>query len=334
MRCGISCYARLYFGSDGSFSFDALVNRYNSDLANGLGNLASRTLKMIQDYRGGVPPVGPNDESIVERSRDIVRSVKEAYEQFEFSKALELSWGFVGMLDKFIVERAPWKLAKDETKADLLDQTLATVFEGLRQICVLAYPVIPHTSQRIWEQMGMTKPLDQLTWDEVTVSKQIGTLGPVYPRLDVKATVEKMQELEVVEKARQAELLGHAKEEPSAAAIPISPIAPSISIDDFAKVDLRVGQVKSAEPVKGADKLLHLKIDIGEAEPRTIVAGIALAYKPEALVGRKVVIVANLEPRKLRGITSQGMIVAASLEGGSPVLAAFLEDVPVGARLK
>jgi methionyl-tRNA synthetase len=135
-----------------------------------------------------------------------------------------------------------------------------------------------------------------------------------------------MQELEEIEKSRQAALTGQ----------PVETAAPAnfISIDDFAKVDLRVGEVKSAEPVKGADKLLHLKVDIGEAEPRSIVAGIALAYKPEQLVGRKVVIVANLQPRKLRGLTSQGMIVAASLEGGSPVLAGFLEDVPVGARLK
>jgi methionyl-tRNA synthetase len=142
-----------------------------------------------------------------------------------------------------------------------------------------------------------------------------------------------MQELEEIEKHRQAVLMGKSGA-PAAAAPPVSASSEFISIDDFAKVDLRVGEVKSAEPVKGADKLLHLKVDIGEAEPRTIVAGIALAYKAEQLIGRKVVIVANLQPRKLRGLTSQGMIVAASLEGGSPVLAAFLEDVPVGARLK
>jgi methionyl-tRNA synthetase len=150
----------------------------------------------------------------------------------------------------------------------------------------------------------------------------------------METTIEKMQALELEEKKHQAALLGKTLEPEAAAASAITPIAPSIAIDDFVKVDLRVGVVKSAEPVKGADKLLHLKVDIGEAEPRTIVAGIALAYKPEALVGRKVVIVANLEPRKLRGITSQGMIVAASLEGGAPVLASFLEDVPAGARLK
>jgi methionyl-tRNA synthetase len=133
-----------------------------------------------------------------------------------------------------------------------------------------------------------------------------------------------------VEKQRQAALLGKAPEP----AVPVAPLAPTITIDDFSKIDLRVGEVKSAEKVKGADKLLHLKVDIGEPEPRTIVAGIALAYQPEQLIGRKVVIVANLEPRKLRGLTSQGMIVAASLDGGMPVLAAFLENVAVGARLK
>jgi methionyl-tRNA synthetase len=144
-----------------------------------------------------------------------------------------------------------------------------------------------------------------------------------------------MQELESEEKARQAALMGiKAEETPASAQAAPAPVSDLIAIDDFAKVDLRVGEVKSAEKVKGADKLLHLKIDIGEAEPRSIVAGIALAYQPEQLVGRKVVIVANLQPRKLRGLTSQGMIVAASLEGGSPVLAGFSEDVPVGARLK
>jgi methionyl-tRNA synthetase len=320
----------IVFGSDGSFSFDALVNRYNSDLANGLGNLASRTLNMIQQYRNGLVPDAPYDETIVERSRDIIESAQEAYDRFEFSKALELIWSYISVLDKFIVERAPWKMAKDPAKALLLDETLATIFESLRQICMLVYPVIPHASQKIWEQLGIEKPLDQVSWNEAVSSKNIAGMAPIFPRLDVKTTVEKMQELEVVEKAHQAALLG----KPAEPEVPISPLAPGITIDDFSKIDLRVGLVKSAEPVKGADKLLHLKVDIGEAEARTIVAGIALAYKPAELVGRKVVIVANLEPRKLRGLTSQGMIVAASLEGGKPVLAAFLEEVPVGARLK
>jgi len=151
----------------------------------------------------------------------------------------------------------------------------------------------------------------------------------VFPRADTKLMIEKMKEGEAAELVRQQTLMGVAPP-PLVAAQNSS----HITIDDFIKVDLRVGEVKSASVVKGADKLLHLQVDIGEPQPRSIVAGIALAYKPEALVGRKVVIVANLAPRKLRGLESQGMIVAASLEGGNPVLASFLEDVPIGARLK
>jgi methionyl-tRNA synthetase len=167
--------------------------------------------------------------------------------------------------------------------------------------------------------------------------QKVREIEAVFPRADAKAVIEKMKDLETVELARQQALLG----KPPLSVSPPPPIvesvengSPQITIDDFAKVDLRVGVVKSAVPVKNADKLLHLAVDIGEAQPRSIVAGIALAYKPEALVGRKVVIVANLAPRKLRGLESQGMIVAASLGDGAPVLASFLEDVPIGARLK
>jgi methionyl-tRNA synthetase len=151
----------------------------------------------------------------------------------------------------------------------------------------------------------------------------------VFPRIDAKLAIPEMRALEEEEAARQAALLGK-----TVAPAPAAEVSPHISIDDFAKVDLRVARVLAAEPVKGATKLLKLTIDVAEAEPRTLVAGIAEAYQPEQLIGRKVVIVANLEPRKLRGITSNGMIVAASIEGGKPVLAGFLEDVPVGARLK
>jgi methionyl-tRNA synthetase len=180
-----------------------------------------------------------------------------------------------------------------------------------------------------------------LHWGHLEAGQKIGEIAPVFPRAEPHTAIDKMKELEVEEFARQQMVLG--KPVPAAvtsstpaAGLPagISAIAPTITIDDFAKVDLRVGLVKSAVAVKGADKLLHLQIDIGEAQPRSIVAGIALAYKPEALIGRKVVIVANLAPRKLRGLESQGMIVAASLEGELPALAAFIEDVPVGARLK
>ena len=327
----------IVFGQDGSFSYDALIGRYNSDLANGLGNLASRTLNMIQQYREGIIPSSVGDGTIAEITAKATLNAIAAYDSFDFSKALEQIWTIVAAVDKFIVERAPWKLAKDasaETQKKL-DNTLYTSAEALRIACALANPVMPHATEAIWQQLGFAEPLDKLkieslNWAGLSAGQKIGIIAPVFPRIDLKPAVEKMQELEVIEKNRQAALVG-APASPAPATPPQSEL---ITIDDFSKIDLRVGEVKSAEPVKGADKLLHLKIDIGEAEPRTIVAGIALVYKPEQLIGRKVVIVANLQPRKLRGITSHGMIVAASLEGGAPVLAGFHEDVPPGARLK
>jgi len=171
-----------------------------------------------------------------------------------------------------------------------------------------------------------------LHWGHLKGGQTLGQVSGVFPRADAKAAIDQMMELEKLEVTRQLELMGKKPEPAPAAAVATG--TPPITIDDFVKVDLRVGIVKDAAVVKGSDKLLHLHVDIGEPEPRSIVAGIALAYKPEALVGRKVVIVANLAPRKLRGVESQGMIVAASREGDLPVLASFLEDVPIGARLK
>ena len=329
----------IVFGQDGSFSFDALVQRYNSDLANGLGNLASRTLNMLQQYRAGATPASFEDGEMSASVSALYSDVAAHYAAFDFSKALERIWTLIDKIDKLIVKVAPWKLAKDESSAaqQNLDRVLYTALESLRIVSGLVSPVLPHSAQRIWEQLGYTDqlahhPIEEFQWNAAKLPAKIGEIAGVFPRLDVAATVQKMQDLEEVEKARQAALLGHApKTEP---AVPTAPLAPTIAIDDFTKIDLRVGEIKTAGKVKGADKLLHLTIDIGESTPRTIVAGIALAYQPEQLIGRKVVIVANLEPRKLRGLTSQGMIVAASLEGGSPVLAGFLEDVPVGARLK
>ena len=331
----------IVFGQDGSFSFDALVGRYNSDLANGLGNLSSRTLNMIEQYRGGVVPESSCDRTVADVARAATRATIDAYDKFEFSRALEHIWSIISSVDKFIVERAPWKLAKDQSPESQkkLDETLYTAAEALRLICALAHPVLPHSTTEIWRQLGFKDSLEDvraghLDWGSLDTGQKIGAIAPVFPRLDLKPTVQKMQELEEVEKNRQAALMGKVPEHSAGAQTPTAPVSDLITIDDFSKVDLRVGEVKSAEPVKGADKLLHLKVDIGEPEPRTIVAGIALAYRPEQLIGRKVVIVANLAPRKLRGFTSQGMIVAASLEDGSPVLAGFHEEIAPGARLK
>jgi methionyl-tRNA synthetase len=325
----------IVFGQDGAFSSDALVDRYNSDLANGLGNLASRTLSMIKQYRGGaIPQAGESSLGTV--AADTIKATVQAFDEFQFSRGLEAVWGLISAVDKYIVEQAPWKLAREQGAEAKLDATLYTAAEALRIATVLLYPIMPESTQKIWTQLGMKESLEDtqvqsLAWGQLPPGQKIGEIAAVFPRIDVKEAVEKMKALEATATAEQALLLGKS-------AAPSEPSAPAsdnrISIDDFAKVDMRVGVVLSAEPVKGANKLLHLKVDIGEAEPRELVAGIAEAYQPEQLIGRKVVIVANLEPRKLRGIQSNGMIVAASLEGGKPVLAGFLEDVPVGARLK
>jgi len=327
----------VVFGQDGSFSYDALIGRYNSDLANGLGNLVSRTLTMIRQYRDGVAPGGSID-AIAALARKTIVEVPTAFDAFEFARGIEAVWSFLSALDKLIVEQAPWKLSKsqDPEAPARLDATLYTAAESLRIAAVLLAPLLPESTAKIWQQLGMTEPLesvrlDTLAWGQLPPGQTIGEIAAVFPRIEMKEAIAKMQELEARVTEEQNAMLGKT---PAPAAPAAAPQTDRISIDDFAKVELRVGQVLSAEPVKGATKLLHLKIDIGEPQPRTILAGIAEAYEPEQLIGRKVVIVANLQPRKLRGIESNGMIVAASLEGGPPVLAGFLEDVPIGARLK
>jgi methionyl-tRNA synthetase len=329
----------VVFGQDGNFSWEAMVTRYNSDLANGIGNLVSRTLSMITQYRHGVIPAAESDPVIAAHAEQVIAQFKESFDALQFSKGLEALWTLLSSVDKLIVERAPWKLIKSGEAADQekLNQTLYTAAEAVRVAAALLSPVLTESSAKIWAQLGMKEPLsvlrvDELRWGQLPGEQKIGETGPVFPRIDVKAAVDKMAELEEKEKQRQDILIGKVAEVPAGPAP--APIAPPITIDDFVKVDLRVGLVKSAINVKGSDKLLHLSVDIGEAQPRSIVAGIAEAYKPEQVLNRKVVIVANLAPRKLRGIESQGMIVAASLEGGTPALAAFLEEVPIGARLK
>ena len=298
----------ITFGQDGSFSYDALIQRYNSDLANGLGNLASRTL--THD-----PPVSRRRDSAIgrrwakspKRRAGPPRSTLDAFDEFNFSKGLEIIWAFISVIDKFIVERAPWKLAKDRDplRQKLLDETLYTAAEALRIICAWIYPVMPASARKIWEQLGMPEPIEDVTiadlhWGKLQAGQKIGKVAGVFPRLDAKTAIDKMQELELQEKARQAALFAppHGRRSGPPQRRPLPARSPSTI---SSKVDMRVGQVLAAERVKGADKLLHLKVDIGEPEPRSIVAGIAEAYTPEQLIGRKVVIVANLQPRKLRG---------------------------------
>jgi methionyl-tRNA synthetase len=230
---------------------------------------------------------------------------------------------------------------------------LYTAAEALRIATALAHPVVPDATAKIWRQLGLGDiqklALGELAWGQLPLGTKLGDVHPVFPRAD-KSAIERMQKMEEEQRGAPAPDTENAPAlksgpAPLSGPLPIEPVpsttqaaaAPAqdgrISIDDFAKIELRVGLVKVAERVPKADKLLRLEIDIG-TEVRQVLAGIAEAYDPESLVGRKVVIVANLAPRKLRGMESNGMIVAASLEGGKPVLASFLEDVPVGARLK
>ena len=340
----------VVFGQDGSFSFDALVQRYNSDLANGLGNLASRTLTMINRYfQGRVPEApqsaaGPAESLIAEIARKTIQDFGAHFDQFQFSRALESAWSLVAAVDKYIVENEPWSLGekalgekKDEASRARLATVLYTSAEALRIATALAHPVMPDATAKIWTQMGLGDiqklALSDLAWGQLPPGTKLGEVQPVFPRAD-KSAVERMQNMEDQQRGAVAE--SPASAAPAATPAPAASPASAdgkITIDDFAKIELRVGVVKVAERVPKSDKLLRLEIDIG-TEVRQVVAGIAEAYAPEPLIGRKVVIVANLAPRKLRGLESNGMIVAASLEGGKPALASFLEDVPIGARLK
>ena len=346
------------FGQDMSFSYDGLIQRFNSDLANDLGNLVNRTITMLAQYCGGTIPA-PVSLTKQEGIVGLIARYRAAFDRFDFSAALSAVWGLVAEANKLIVETKPWDLAKSVATSDQekLKDTLYTVAESLRVISVLLYPVMPSSAQRVWKQLGQNGRLENERIDDGLKSRRlaagtyVGKPEPIFLRLDKAATLQKLEALAETDRNRDQpkEALKSVQTEsgktPDAAPAPASesptpspqPLAPSpekISIEDFAKVDMRVGQVVAAERVPGAHKLLKLNVDIG-AEVRQVVAGIAEAYAPEQLVGMKVVIVTNLQPRKLRGVESNGMIVAASVDPrGKPVLVTFKEEVPNGARLK
>ena len=289
----------------------------------------------------------PADAAIADAAKKAIAEYGTLFDQFQFSRALETAWGLVSAVDKYIVENEPWSLGekkdRDEESRSRLATVLYTSAEALRIVTALAHPVMPDATAKIWAQLGLGDirkfNLTELQWGQLRLGTKLGDVQAVFPRAD-KSAVERMQNME----EKNASVgTGASPVQPSAATQPAAATPPpakpaaipdgKITIDDFAKVELRVAQVKTAERVKGADKLLRLEVDLG-TEVRQLVAGISEAYEPEALIVRKVVIVANLAPRKLRGLESNGMIVAAAPEGGKPVLASFLEDVPVGTRLK
>jgi methionyl-tRNA synthetase len=343
------CLREMVFGQDGRFGYEGLIDRANSDLASGWGNLSSRTLTMIARYCDSRIPSGviPEDKLLLAKrtgvdtdETTVAGFIETARDQFlmhfenlAFSRALETAWSVIARVDKMISDAKPWDLAKDENQKQTLGVVLYRAAESLRWLCVLLFPVMPEASRAMWNQLGLEGSPGQvnpaeLKWGELKQGAPIGDVQPIFPRIDKAKTMAEISGQQV-QTAEPTPPMTHATE---ADAVGVTSF---IEIDDFAKVDLRVGQVLSAERVPKADKLLLMKIDIGEEQPRQVLAGIAQYYEPEKLIGRKVVVVANLKPRKLRGLESQGMVVAASYGAeGRPVIATFTEDVPNGARLK
>jgi methionyl-tRNA synthetase len=323
----------VVFGQDGNFSYDALVQRYNSDLANGLGNLASRTAAMIEKNCGGKI-----------QAQSAIGEVMEHYNKLTFSRALEEIWSLIGATDKYLTSEQPWSLGNTEADQERRGTILSTTAEVLRIVTALAHPVLPDSTAKVWTLLGQpgqlgSLDLNGLRWGQVRPGTALGKSQALFPRVDKAEAIERMEAME-----------NETPKQPAPAAAPSAPastpgaggaaaaVAPAasdkIGIEDFAKVEMRVGLIKTAERIVGADKLLKLTVDIG-SEVRQICAGIAQYYEPEKLIGRKVVVVVNLVPRKLRGVESNGMIVAATVgPEGRPVLATFIEDAEVGARLK
>ena len=400
------------FGQDGSFSFDALITRYNADLANGYGNLVSRTLNLIQqNFAGSIPaprfeePGDPTaiDTSVVAAAGQAFQAKFQSLASTDFTTALTEVAAFITTVDGFISAAAPWKLAKDPAKADQLATVLYVCAEAIRWITGVLYPYCPSITARVWTQLGLGSITDaardgelaHLIWGGLNPGTKLGALAPIFPRAD-KSLAETMIDMEnenaktnaprpeaplkqaftptpaqpvpadpthpaappraFTEPGSATSVAGsnaistHNGPTPShTEAVPSAPFSspaaqapitdgptdgsPQITIDDFIKIELRIAQVLVAERIPKADKLLRLEVDLGY-EKRQILSGIAEHYTPEDLIGRRIIVITNLAPRKMRGLESHGMLLAASEEGGKPFLATVPEGVPIGTRLK
>jgi methionyl-tRNA synthetase len=302
--------------ADSAYSFDSILKRVNSDLANDLGNLVSRALTMVQRYCDGIVPASTSARPpFVQALEKITTTLPETVASFGFSRILVDLWEVVNALNRYIVEQQPWSLAKNQEDRSRLHDVLYNTCEGLRWIAAIAFPVIPSTADQIWKQLGLRKNtsdarLDDLRWGGLAAGTHLGELGPIFPRVEVE------EEEKVSESESHAEETGTLQ----------------ITIEEFLKTGLKVAEVKSAEKVEGSRKLLKLNVDLG-GEIRTVVAGIADVYPPEELIGKQVIVVTNLKPAKLMGVESNGMVLAASVEG-KPVLVGLSKPVPNGTPVK
>ena len=315
----------IAFGSDGIFSNENLINRINSDLANDLGNLVSRTVAMVQKYFGGTIPAereaGDFDSDLKALAAQTKIDAEAELDKLNFSVALTNIWKFVSRTNKYIDETAPWALAKDDAKQARLAEVMYNLCESIRIISVLIAPFMPETSAKIRAQLGISADFE---WNECGDFGKEATYTVVkgdiiFPRIDLE---KELAELEAAKAA--AEPVNPLKEE-------IQGVA-RIGIDDFAKVDLRVAKITACEPVKKAKKLLKLTLDDGTGDPRTVASGIALYYKPEELIGKSIILVSNLKPAVLCGVESCGMILAA--DAGEDVKVIFVDGIPAGSKVR